>query len=34
LTRSFTMPFLLAAAVSLIGGLLALGLIKPAVQKR
>jgi MFS family permease len=33
LTRSFTVPFLLAAAVSLIGGLLALGL-KPAVQKR
>ena len=34
LTRSFTMPFLLAAAVSLIGGLLAMGLIKPAVHKR
>jgi len=33
LTRSFTGPFLLAAAVSLLGGLLALGL-KPAVQKR
>jgi MFS family permease len=33
LTRSFTSPFLLAAAVSLIGGFLAMGL-KPAVHKR